>query len=108
MAELIDRTALLEKLDALSEIFRRRGENEDKGFLAVQCGVAFAVEEVDDAPTVDAVRHARWVGKYKSTCSGCGDVNIRAFTGPVPMYCQVCGACMDADAPERGKDGRDE
>ena len=54
MAELIDRAALLEKLDALSEIFRRRGENEDKGFLTVQCGVMFAVGEVYDAPTIDA------------------------------------------------------
>ena len=36
--DLISRKALRERLDALSEIFRRRGENEDNGFLAVQCG----------------------------------------------------------------------
>ena len=100
---LIDVDALLEKLDALSELFRRRGENEDKGFLAVQCGVMFAADEVNEAPTVAAepVRHGDWVGKHKSTCSECGDVNIRAFAGPKPLYCQVCGARMDADAKER-------
>mgnify|MGYP001183678614 FL=1 len=52
---LIDANALIEKLDALSEIFRRRGENEDKGFLAVQCGVTFAEGEVNSAATMDAV-----------------------------------------------------
>jgi len=54
MGDLISRKALLEKLDALSEIFRRRGENEDKGFLAVQCGVMRAIVEADEAPTVAA------------------------------------------------------
>ena len=59
MDDLISRKALRGKLDALSEIFRRRGENEDKGFLAVQCGVMFADCEVRDAPAVDAVEVVR-------------------------------------------------
>jgi hypothetical protein len=98
---LIDVDALLEKLDALSELFRRRGENEDKGFLAVQCGVIFAAEEVNDAPTVDAapVVHARWdpitrIFKYSKqwTCSVCG---IPSLTNR-HKFCPGCGARMDA------------
>ena len=57
--DLISRKALRERLDALSEVFRRRGENEDKGFLAVQCGVMFADCEVREAPTIDAVEVVR-------------------------------------------------
>lgn len=49
--DLIRRDDLLKKLDALSEIFRRRAENEDKGFLAVQFGVTLAIEEVKEAPS---------------------------------------------------------
>ena len=85
MADLIDRAALLEKLDALSEIFRRRGENEDKGFLAVQCGVTFAVGEVNDAATVDAVEVVR--------CEDCrfaqpiSDHAARAFNAELVRDC---------------------
>ena len=113
MAELIDRVALLEKLDALSEIFRRRGENEDKGFLAVQCGVMFAAEEVNDAPTIDAApvvrcgdcRHSSkianstkgerhcWSGRGRNNGDGFSRVNGDG-------YCDE-GERMDADAPER-------
>jgi hypothetical protein len=59
---------------------------------------------LNKAPTVAAtpVRHGDWVGKHKSTCSECGDVNLRAFVGPTPLYCQVCGARMDAKEDANG------
>ena len=102
--DLISRSKLLEKLDELSELFRRRGETEGNGFLAIQCGVTFAIEEVKQAPAEDAevVRHARWVnesyigeGEAHFNCSKCGAGETHRLDVPVP-YCWKCGAKMDA------------
>lgn len=109
--DLISRAALLEKLDALSELFRKRGETEDKGFLAVQCGVTFAQSEVEDAPSIDAepVVHARWIqhnaGPLKSECSACCTTfnTHMEYDGLTTKHCPCCAAIMDADAPERAE-----
>lgn len=120
MAELIDRAALLEKLDALAEIFWRRGESEDKVFLAVQCGVTLAKGEVNSAATMDAVpvvrcRDCRHSSKIANSTKGerhCWSLRGRNNGDGFSRvnrdgYCDA-GERMDADAPERaGKDGRD-
>lgn len=106
---LIDANALLEKLDALSELFRRRGENEDKGFLAVQCGVMFAAEEVNDAPTVDAVEVVRCGECANRNTCGCPlAYAVESGIGnDLPGDDDFCsyGERMDADAPERAEGG---
>lgn len=108
--DLISRSAMLEKLDELSELFRQRGETEEKGFLAVQCGVTFAIEEVKQAPAEDAeiVRHGWWtkidasywrwkhneavsVFRVKYQHDECGKVCAKA-----ERYCPDCGAKMYA------------
>jgi len=113
MADLIDRGALREKIDALDELMRTRAENEDKGFLAVQVGVTLAACEVDAAPTVDAetVRRGRWIERHSDfvigsmqyhhdwlVCSVCGrketDLDEREETKETLKYCH-CGARMD-------------
>ena len=106
MDDLIRRGALLGKLDELSEFFRRRSETEDKGFLAVQCGVAFAIEEVKEAPSVDAVEvvHARWVEKeyviddeiFEAVVCGECEANRVAGIG-LAKYCYDCGCRMDGE-----------
>lgn len=67
-------------------------------------------ERIDDAPTVDAepVKRGRWLD---GTCSECGKhaVNRVMFRGEVVWedsydYCPHCGARMDG---ERKEDGRD-
>ena len=75
----IDADALLEKLNLLSEKFRIRAENEDRGFLAVQCGVSFAEDAVNAAPTLDAIPVVR--------CKDCalGDTDGKHIPGKV--YC---------------------
>ena len=103
--DLISRAAMLEKLDELSELLRQRGETEGNGFLAIQCGVTLATEEVKQAPAEDAevVRHARWVnesyigeGEAHFNCSKCGAGETHRLDAPAP-YCWKCGAKMDEE-----------
>lgn len=54
------------------------------------------IEAVIEAPTVDAVRQGKWIGKYpvSSVCSECGylinDSKVKVFA-----FCPNCGARMD-------------
>ena len=67
-------------------------------------------EDVDDAPTVDAVEvvHGRWIDKkidnfrmWEVRCSECdwvGISNYDAYNEPYDFnYCPNCGAKMDGD-----------
>lgn len=91
MDELISRKALRDHIYAQF----RTAEQVD----GLEVGEHLILMTIDQQPTVAAepVRHGAWVGKHKSTCSECGDVNLRAYVGPTPLYCQVCGARMDLD-----------
>lgn len=71
-----------------------------------------AQKAIDDAPTVDPVKHGRWVEQEHEDwkwskeyrCSECGQ--YRLVTTPVGRewnYCPSCGAKMDG---ERRKDVR--
>lgn len=46
--------------------------------------------EVREQPTIDTVRHGKWVDGMK--CSECGQVDTTK-----PNYCPNCGAKMDGD-----------
>lgn len=63
------------------------------------------VDDIISAPTIDPVRHARWVchpdpTKFALVCSACGQVMpfVPEHLPNVPPYCN-CGAKMD------GKEG---
>ncbi len=99
MAELIERAALKAELGAACLL------DLDAG-IPIPGGKDYTVRmAIDAAPTVDAalVVHARWTGNVGARCSVCGDVNVRAYIGKAPKYCQECGARMDADAPDQGE-----
>ena len=95
---LIDRDALLAELDKFANPMPNKSGYD---FL---CGIATAITEIENAPTVDTVEvvHGRWVEKvdmvesYLSDCtevfyecSVCASANI----GESP-YCPNCGAQM--------------
>ena len=59
----------------------------------------FDIEQIDDAPTVDAVKHGHWMlagymgqGTRLSKCSICG-----WQTPDDGDYCSSCGAKMDEE-----------
>jgi hypothetical protein len=106
MADLIDRSALLDEI---------QHDIENSGCVNHEREIMDCVRY---APAIDAVPvvHARWEKKvyreetkYREEissfhCSNCGGGN----SDFLPKYCSNCGARMDADAPERdGKDGQD-
>lgn len=75
--------------------------------------MAGAMNAIDEMPTIDPVKHGRWVGTefdgyadgypvfYEWACSNCGCV----FEDDEPTYnyCPNCGARMDADDWEEPK-----
>lgn len=106
MAELIDRAALIQYVNSLSTHWLNSWDT------------AGVLDAVLKQPTVEAepVVHARWMHDprdistfYAGDCSNCGCAPKRRTMSFKPWnYCPNCGARMDADAPERGKDGRDD
>lgn len=104
---LIDADALERVLDELSALMARRAETEDAGFRAVGAGVTLAQAELDAAPTIDPVRHARWARKDNSkNCKRVGDFEewyecsaCEGNAGDKSAYCPACGAKMDLEVP---------
>lgn len=64
--------------------------------------VVFA-EDITNAPTIDPVKHGRWLQGYPITCSLCGkpaieiEDNDLRYTARITDYCPNCGARMNAD-----------
>ena len=56
-------------------------------------GYVIRVEDIDHAPTIDPVKHGRWIehGKDENRCSLCG-WGVWVNTN---NYCPNCGAKMD-------------
>lgn len=58
------------------------------------------VRDIENAPTVDPVRHGHWINKgYYAICSECGANSGTQYNGlePIPRwsrYCPDCGAKM--------------
>ena len=102
MDDLISRDALK---DALAKRVPFAVVTSDDAAFAYGLDAAYVA--VKNAPTIDPVRHARWVSdKGISECSGCGggqmynDWDELQFT----PYCPNCGAKMDAEEEHNGKD----
>ena len=58
------------------------------------------VDCVDRQPTIDPVKHGRWVGgKGEMECSACGELALfdEANCQYITPYCSFCGARMDGD-----------
>lgn len=94
MARLIDADALHKALFAKQKWVVRYGDKHNEGYTSDQ--VHFAI---DDAPTVDPVKHGHWIeskggdfiGYPIYECSECGcPVGEEASN-----YCPYCGAKMD-------------
>ena len=85
---LIDADALRDEIAVLFE----RNPNLIDGWLA------YAVEDtIDDAPTIDPVKHGRWI-KWEGdvlTCSNCKHYWIQSGDQYDFNYCPYCGARMD-------------
>lgn len=58
--------------------------------------VAYCMDEA--TVEVELVRHGRWIDEC---CSECGQY---VYRGDARNYCPNCGAKMDAERPECGKD----
>lgn len=64
------------------------------------------VDDIDNAPTVDPVKHGRWKpwdltwGRSVYYCTSCGEAGeVPTEMGkPIYAYCPNCGARMDGDA----------
>ena len=101
---LIDADHVLKALSVFNDY-----EHGNRHFLS---GIETAREIIDDAPTVDAVKHGHDTGKDRYFhCSVCGygvsDVyesgisNVYIFEhGKSWRYCPNCGAKMDEDEPK--------
>lgn len=93
---LIDADALKQKITMVTKQYKPNAIMERPAIL---------LEDVDEAPTIDAepVRHGKWIvckgsnGKDYRKCSECLDT--QEITGLL-NYCPVCGAKMDEDEVE--------
>ena len=91
---LIDADALLEKITQYAEY--------SHGVILGNMFLREVVDEIEEAPTVDAapVVHGRWIFEYwksgyikRCYCSECGNAPKDAYSPP--NYCDNCGAKMD-------------
>ena len=71
----------------------------EAGNGAMAGSLLFAVEVIDNAPTVDPVKHGKWIMDFLSgyrrkhyKCSVCGKRSANAS-----FYCPYCGAKMDEE-----------
>ena len=90
---LIDADALHKALFAKQKWVVHYGDKHNEGYTYDQ--VHFAI---DDAPTVDPIKHGHWTDRAKSilglpteACSVCAEWSV----GHNKDYCPNCGAKMD-------------
>ena len=60
-------------------------------------GYVISVEDIDHAPTVDPVKHGRWImhPNGHGTCSNCKKCSLDIMGGVDSNFCPNCGAKMD-------------
>ena len=90
---LIDANALLEELDKFANPMPNESGYE---FLR---GIATAITEIEDAPTVDAVEvvHGRWIVENEESIR-CSECCFNRASIKIPLdYCPNCCAKMDGD-----------
>ncbi len=89
--------------EALREDWLENGENE---YIYSTNDFLYSI---DEAPTVDPVRHERWVecgdGLYKCTGEGCTHKATR-YERLTWLYCPHCGARMDGGQWEKSAEAR--
>lgn len=108
---LIDADKLIEDLQYDVELDARALDSTD--FFGNMETIQFdkdckqnCIDLLRNAPTIDPVKHGRWVDDYNETehplfrkawkCSACG---FRTSYGK-PKYCMNCGARMDGESDE--------
>lgn len=52
---------------------------------------------IDMQPTIDPVRHGRWLANPVEFYLYCSECNSRQESGLLTMYCPNCGAKMDGE-----------
>lgn len=105
---LIDADALIENIRNLycRNCDKRKGTKRGKIVFCYDigdapcraCNFEYAIEDLEDAPTVDAepVRHGQWIKMSEAStwdqkrCSVCGDISCCQRS-----YCPNCGARME-------------
>lgn len=91
MADLIDRAALLERID--EKLFATDPNGEE------QLGYLNSRMLIRTSPTVDAVKHGEWVNVSggRTICNQCGKYPLYDFFGrqKLSRTCPNCGAKMD-------------
>lgn len=101
--------------DALKERMYHYAFEEDTGKWDSGCWIRYKLFEkaVDESPTIDPVKHGRWIkypgevvsedgmwGETLYDCSECG-----CSTHVTSNYCRKCGARMDLGEEWRTTDG---
>lgn len=68
--------------------------------IVYKCGLKHrdAILEIDNAPTIDPVKHGHWISKYwdggsEHHCSECGAIYKDLYD--LYSYCPNCGAKME-------------
>jgi len=97
MARLIDADALKELI--ANNVYPVQDAFNDRDYGMFWTG---GIEKaIDDAPTVDPVKHGRWINANEGLwntvevlkCSVCGEIDNRMYRSDA--YCPNCGAKMD-------------
>lgn len=103
MARYIDADALLKKKDIITI---------NDGNRAIVVGIVYE-DDIEEAPTVDAVKHGEWIEKEVSDvkieqwqsckCSACGRYETKPYIYyfSESHYCSFCGAKMDGKGKEK-------
>lgn len=107
---LIDADALIEVLgiaENCSDCQYQNGPLCDKNDCFVD-----ACEAIFDMPTIDPVKHGRWIGiddyPYETwECDQCGCI-YEEMPSWTPNYCPNCGARMDVPDNDVGETGGEE
>ena len=104
---LIDADALQEEFEKLNEArYNWRNPSEAQ---AERRGIDACLCALCDAPTIEPVRHGKWVVKkynqnytyYRTECSLCGDRPLEHWGKEVLSdFCPWCGARMDGGEDE--------
>ena len=111
--DLISRSALIAVLDekyerACIHVLTRETRDEKSLWEGISTGTNGARNAVWDAPAVDAVEvvHGKWIWNGKHwECSNCRHDRLHDLVlGLDAAYCPYCGAKMDGERKDGGKD----
>ena len=105
MARLIDADQALAEAERLLELYNLAmagaETNREINHVFKRQELFKAVRAVvNTCPTVDPVKHGRWVKRNTvgtATCSICGGIIYNSYDNEANKYCPNCGAKMDQD-----------